>query len=97
MARLGGAGHGTARHGRRGVARQGAARPSMAGEERRGWARHGVAGRGMELKEVAMDNERRDDGLDVAWCAFDAAVARLKRAVDDLESVLGRKEEAAHE
>jgi hypothetical protein len=51
----------------------------------------------MELKEVAMDNERKDDGLDVAWREFDAAVERLRRAVCDLESVLGRKEEAAHE
>jgi hypothetical protein len=46
----------------------------------------------MELKEVAMDNERKDDGLDVAWREFDAAVERLRRAVCDLESVLGRKE-----
>ncbi len=38
-----------------------------------------------------MNTERKDDGLDAAWCAFDAAVARLKRAVDDLENVLGRK------
>lgn len=39
-----------------------------------------------------MNTERKDDGLDAAWCAFDAAVARLKRAVNDLENVLGRKE-----
>ena len=44
-----------------------------------------------------MNTERKDDGLDAAWCAFDAAVERLRRAVCDLESVLGRKEEAAHE
>ena len=59
--------------------------------------RHGLAGQGMELKEVAMNTERKDDGLDVAWREFDAAVERLRRAVCDLESVLGRKEEAAHE
>jgi hypothetical protein len=47
----------------------------------------------MERTEVAMDNERKDDGLDAAWCAFDAAVARLKRAVGELEHVLGRKVE----
>ena len=39
-----------------------------------------------------MDNERKDDGLDVAWREFDAAVERLRRAVNDLENVLGRKE-----
>lgn len=39
-----------------------------------------------------MDNERKDDGLDVAWREFDAAVERLRRAVCDLESVLGRKD-----
>jgi len=44
-------------------------------------------------KEVAMNTERKDDGLDAAWCAFDAAVARLKRAVGELEHVLGRKVE----
>ena len=43
----------------------------------------------MERKEVDMDTERKDDGLDAAWCAFDAAVARLKRAVGELEHVLG--------
>lgn len=43
-------------------------------------------------KEVAMNNERKDDGLDVAWREFDAAVERLRRAVCDLESVLGRKD-----
>jgi hypothetical protein len=42
--------------------------------------------------EVAMDSERKDDGMDVAWREFDAAVERLRRAVCDLESVLGRKE-----
>ena len=59
----------------------------------------GVAGeawrgkQGMERTEVAMNTERKDDGLDAAWCAFDAAVARLKRAVGELEHVLGRKVE----
>jgi len=56
----------------------------------RGLAWHGK--QGMERTEVAMNTERKDDGLDAAWCAFDAAVARLKRAVGDLESVLGRKD-----
>ena len=65
----------------RGQARQG----------RRGMAWHGK--QGMERKEVAMNTERKDDGLDAAWCAFDAAVARLKRAVGELEHVLGRKVE----
>lgn len=55
-----------------------------------GLAWHGR--QGMELKEVAMGNERKDDGLDVAWREFDAAVERLRRAVNDLENVLGRKE-----
>jgi predicted phage gp36 major capsid-like protein len=86
-ARLGLARRGLARLGL-GSAWQGLAR--QARQARRGWARHGVAGRGMELKEVAMDNERKDDGLDVAWREFDAAVERLRRAVCDLESVLGR-------
>ena len=34
-------------------------------------------------------DKHTDDGLDAAWCAFDAAVARLKRAVGELEHVLG--------
>ena len=52
---------------------------------------------GTRKEVVAMDNERKDDGMDVAWREFDAAVERLRRAVNDLENVLGRKEEAAHE
>lgn len=31
-----------------------------------------------------MNTERKDDGLDAAWCAFDAAVARLRRGVAGL-------------
>lgn len=77
------------------MARRGEARQAGLGAARRGKARHGR--QGMELKEVAMNTERKDDGLDVAWREFDAAVERLRRAVCDLESVLGRKEEAAHE
>jgi len=44
-----------------------------------------------------MNTERKDDGLDTAWCAFDAAVERLKRAVGELEHVLGREQQAEHE
>ena len=64
------------------------------GKARHGEARRGPAWLGNERNEteVAMDNERKDDGLDVAWREFDAAVERLRRAVCDLESVLGRKE-----
>ena len=85
---------GAARRGLAGVARQGAAWHGKAGEARLGEARLGLARQarqGMERKEVDMD-KHTDDGLDAAWCAFDAAVARLKRAVGDLESVLGRKD-----
>ena len=64
---------------------------AVLGVARRGMAWHGK--QGMERKEVAMNTERKDDGLDAAWCAFDAAVARLKRAVGELEHVLGRKVE----
>lgn len=84
-----------------GVARQ--ARQGRQGVARRGWARPGKARQawrgkqGMERTEVAMNTERKDDGLDAAWCAFDAAVARLKRAVDELEHVLGRGQQAEHE
>ena len=99
-ARLGLARRGLARLGL-GSAWQGLARRGKAGEAWQAWqARLGEAGPGsarhgrqcMELKEVAMDNERKDDGLDVAWREFDAAVERLRRAVNDLENVLGRKE-----
>jgi len=73
------------------LGRHGEARRGRAGL---GWARQAWHGKqGMERTEVAMDNERKDDGLDAAWCAFDAAVARLKRAVGELEHVLGRKVE----
>ena len=72
------------------MARLGEARQGTARQARLGLARHGK--QGMERTEVAMNTERKDDGLDAAWCAFDAAVARLKRAVGDLESVLGRKD-----
>lgn len=87
MARRGQARLGKARRGLAGVARQawlGGARPGLA------W--RGLAWQGMERKEVDMD-KHTDDGLDAAWCAFDAAVARLKRAVGELEHVLGRKVE----
>jgi len=68
------------------------------GTARQGWARQARLGKqGMERTEVAMNTERKDDGLDAAWCAFDAAVARLKRAVGELEHVLGREQEAEHE
>jgi hypothetical protein len=50
----------------------------------------------MERTEVDMD-KHTDDGLDVAWREFDAAVARLKRAVGELEHVLGREQQAEHE
>jgi len=74
---------------------EGLAGPGPAGH---GTARQGRQGKqGRELKEVAMNTERKDDGLDAAWCAFDAAVARLKRAVGELEHVLGREQEAEHE
>ena len=73
------------------MARLGEARQGTARQARLGLARHGR--RGMERTEVAMNTERKDDGLDAAWCAFDAAVARLKRAVGELEHVLGRKVE----
>jgi len=100
QARLGWAGRGRARLGEarqawRGLAWPGEAWQAWQGVARPGKARHGR--QGMELKEVAMNTERKDDGLDVAWREFDAAVERLRRAVCDLESVLGRKEEAAHE
>ncbi len=81
-----------------GMARQGAAWRGKAGEAGLGSARRGEAWQarrgkqGMERKEVDMD-KHTDDGLDAAWCAFDAAVARLKRAVGELEHVLGRKVE----
>ena len=67
----------------------------MAGVARQAWrglARRGKARQGMERTEVDMD-KHTDDGLDAAWCAFDAAVARLKRAVGEFEHVLGRKVE----
>ena len=73
------------------MASGGAVAGRLACEARPGTARPGASGN--KIKEVvAMDNERKDDGLDVAWREFDAAVARLRRAVCDLESVLGRKE-----
>ena len=59
------------------MARRGEARQAGLGAARRGKARHGR--QGMELKEVDMNTERKDDGLDAAWCAFDAAVERRKR------------------
>ena len=77
------------------MARLGEARQGTARQARLGLARHGR--RGMERTEVAMNTERKDDGLDAAWCAFDAAVARLKRAVGELEHVLGREQQAEHE
>ena len=87
---LGSAWRGLARQAGRGSAWQGRRGEAWPGTARRG--RQGLAWQGMERKEVDMD-KHTDDGLDAAWCAFDAAVERLKRAVGELEHVLGRKVE----